>query len=294
MKMPDQEDRKLALQVGAHRPADVADSRIRHVIVAARRTDRWVYGRKNAGETAPMAARRMLQFTGPEPSPVCAFSVTGEGQPLYGMLFFADRPDGEGQIGDQDELLGSPAVQTALDAFLQGWLNTQSSRDEIWDVLDANRQPTGRTHRRGDWLPEGDYHLVVHVWIQNSKGEFLLTRRTPNKGYPNMWECTGGSALSGDDSLSAAMREVREETGLTVSPENGSCILRLKRDDNFCDIWLFRQDFDLDDVVFQPNETCGACFASEAEVRRMQDNGALVPFSYLEDLFALAKAIPRK
>lgn len=294
MRMQGQADRKPELLVAPHRPADLEDSQIRHVIVAARRTERWVYGRKKAGETAPMAARRMLQFSGPEPALVCAFSVTGGEQPFYGMLFFADRPDGEGQTGDEDELLGNPAVQSALDAFLQGWLNTQSSRDEIWDVLDANRQPTGRTHRRGDWLPEGDYHLVVHVWIQNSKGEFLLTRRTPNKGYPNLWECTGGSALSGDDSLAAAMREVREETGLTVSPENGSCVLSLKREDNFCDIWLFRQDFALSDVVFQPNETCGACFASEAEIRRMQDNGSLVPFSYLEELFALAKAMPRK
>ncbi|MBR5797799.1 MAG: NUDIX domain-containing protein, partial [Clostridia bacterium] len=76
--------------------------------------------------------------------------------------------------------------------------------------MDENRRPTGRTHLRGVPLPTGDYHLVVLVLLQNDQGECLITRRAPNKGYPNMWEFTGGSALAGDDSLHAALREAKE------------------------------------------------------------------------------------
>lgn len=174
---------------------------------------------------------------------------------------------------------------------IQEWLNMQNSSDELWDIYDENRNLTGRTHRRGNPMVKGDYHLVVYVWLQNQNGEYLLTKRTPNKGFPNMWECTGGSALAGESSLSAALRELKEETGLNVSPENGRCVLSYKRSDYFADIWLFKQNFDLKDVVFQPNETCGAMCATKDTILQMNKEGTLVPFTCLDDLFAKIEQI---
>ncbi|WP_008826837.1 NUDIX hydrolase [Haloplasma contractile] len=37
--------------------------------------------------------------------------------------------------------------------------------------------------------------LSIHVWILNEEGEFLITKRTPNKSLPNMWETSGGATL---------------------------------------------------------------------------------------------------
>jgi len=165
----------------------------------------------------------------------------------------------------------------------------QTSADELWDVYDGNRNPTGRTHRRGDFLAEGDYHLVVHIWVRNPEGKYLLTKRSPNKGFPNMWECTGGSALAGDDSLTAAIREVREETGLILSPENGQCLIQMKREDNFDDIWLFRQDFDVNKVKLLEGETCGVMLASAEEIRELNRQGVLVPYAFLEDFLQMAE-----
>ena len=104
-----------------------------------------------------------------------------------------------------------------------------------------------------------------------------------------MWECTGGSALAGDDSLAAAMREVREETGLTLNPENGKCVISYLRDECFVDIWLFRQDFCLSDVKLLEGETCDAMYASAEQIRQMQQDGVLVPFTYLDELLEIAK-----
>lgn len=36
---------------------------------------------------------------------------------------------------------------------------------ELWDVLDEQAQRTGRTIVRGQELPHGGFHLVVHVWM---------------------------------------------------------------------------------------------------------------------------------
>lgn len=155
---------------------------------------------------------------------------------------------------------------------------------ELWDVYDENRNLTGRLHPRGVPLQEGDFHLVVQVWMRNSQGEYLLTRRTPNKSYPGMWETTGGAAQAGDDSLSAVLREAREETGLILEPKNGRLFLSIKGENAFCDVWLFEQNFDLADVVFQPGETCGAMYASPEKIYEMLRSGILVPCDYLEQL----------
>jgi len=91
---------------------------------------------------------------------------------------------------------------------------------ELWDVYDRNRKPLGRTHRRGNLLAKGEYHISVFVWVFNSAGEVLLTKRSPEKpSFPNMWAMTGGAVLAGEDSLHAVQRELFEETGIRASYE---------------------------------------------------------------------------
>lgn len=158
---------------------------------------------------------------------------------------------------------------------------------EIWDIYDEQRRKTGRTAVRGEKLKEGEYHLVVHVWIVDGNGEYLLTKRSTNKSFPGMWECTGGSALAGEDSLAAALREVKEETGLILDPACGNIVMTLKRQDDFADVWLFRTEYDLSDVKLAPDETCDAIEADENEVRKMYDSGILVPFAYLDEFFRI-------
>ena len=156
---------------------------------------------------------------------------------------------------------------------------------ELWDVYDRERNLTGRFQRRGEVLQQGDYHLVIHVWLQNSEGKFLITKRSPNKDFPNMWECTGGSALAGEDSLSAAMREVQEETGIILKPENGKVMLSGIGTDYLYDIWVFQHDFNLKDVLLQEGETCDAKTADAEEILKMQKESIFVPYEYLVELF---------
>lgn len=294
-----------------YRQDEIKDKLIKYAVITARYQEKWIFcrhkerttwevpgGHREVGEDILNTAKRELyEETGAvdfEIKPVGVYGVEYNGQITYGMLFFADVKTLEhlplmmeiAEISLTDTLpknLTYPEIQPHLYKYIQGWLNLQSNPDELWDVYDENRQPVGRTHRRGDQMPRGDYHIVVHVWIQNLKGEYLITKRTPNKGFPNMWECTGGSALSGDDSLSAAIREVKEETGLTIFPENGKCVMNLRREDSFVDIWLFKQDFDVNDVIYQAKETCGAKYATMDEIVAMTMDGTFVPFSYLED-----------
>ena len=174
--------------------------------------------------------------------------------------------------------------------WVNKWLNMQSSPDELWDVYDENGQLTGRTHRRGDMLQGQDYHLVVHAWVRRSDGRFLLTKRAPNKGWPNMWECTGGSAVAGEDSLTAALRELREETGLIIPPERGRVVHSYRKDHYFCDVWLFQYDFRPEEIRLLENETCGVMCATAEEILQLRRDGLLVPYGYMEDFMRLMQA----
>ena len=161
---------------------------------------------------------------------------------------------------------------------------------EIWDILDKNAHFTGKTIRRGEKLQKGEYHLVVHVWIKDNSEKYLISKRTPNKTYPNMWETTGGAAISGDTSMQTALKEVKEELGISLNPDNGKFLFRLKRDggatSNFLDVWLFEEKIDLSKIIFQPNETCDAKLATKDEILEMISKGEFVnTFTYLDKIF---------
>lgn len=163
--------------------------------------------------------------------------------------------------------------------------------NELWDILDENGRLTGRTAERGKPMKDDEYHLVVHVWIKNDKGEYLITKRTSNKTYPNMWETTGGSAVTGDNSLQAALREVKEEIGIDLNPSNGRCLFRLKRQHETCDfvdVWLFNENIDLNKIVYQPDEVNDAKWAYPEEIILMIEKGEFVDvFTYLNELFSI-------
>jgi len=160
--------------------------------------------------------------------------------------------------------------------------------DELWDIYDRDGERTGKLHRRGDPLGEGEYHLCVHVWMRMPDGRYLLTRRAPEKPFPGLWETTGGSALAGEDSLDAALREVREETGLRLDPERGEMLFRFWGDHFLCDVWLFRQALDLAEIRLQPGETCAFCAGDADVVRRFAKDGEFFAFDYLEKLLTWA------
>lgn len=255
-------------------------------------------GHREKSETILDAAKReLMEETGAKIFDITPVYSVSDGE-TSGIICFSEIHS-LGSLPDKSEMAEVKAFdflpesttypdlyKTAFDK-VQGWLNAQSNAGEIWDIYDKDRNPTGRTHKRGDPLAPGDYHLVVHVWLKNQKGEYLITRRAPNKGYPNMWEATGGSALSGDDSLTAAIREVKEETGLTADPSLGKCIMSYMREDCFTDVWLFEQDFSLSDVVLQEGETTDKMYAGKEKINSLLKEGAFVPFCYLERLLNL-------
>jgi aminoglycoside phosphotransferase (APT) family kinase protein/8-oxo-dGTP pyrophosphatase MutT (NUDIX family) len=147
---------------------------------------------------------------------------------------------------------------------------------EVWDVLDANGNKTGRFHERGKPMAAGDYHLGVHVWKHNGNGEWLIDKRTPKKG--GKWETTGGAAIAGDDSLTTALRETNEELGFDLVPAKGTLFWQFANhvsDEHRCliDVWVFEHDCAIEGIRFNKKETCDAIWATANEIRELIAKG---------------------
>ena len=151
---------------------------------------------------------------------------------------------------------------------------------ELWDLYDEKRNLTGIIHERGKEIPGGLCHLVVHIWIRNKEGKFLISRRSKErKSYPLFLECQGGSVLQGETSKDGAIRETKEEVGIDLSNIEGKIIFtktRIKFHD-IMDVWLFEYDGDVDLSRATTKEVCETTWLTYDEIKEKFDSKELVP-----------------
>jgi isopentenyldiphosphate isomerase len=83
-----------------------------------------------------------------------------------------------------------------------------NERDEVID-----RKPRSKVHRLGL------RHRAVHVLVFNSRGDVFLQQRSMKKDrQPGVWDSSvSGHADSGEDYDACAVRELREELGLSLA-----------------------------------------------------------------------------
>ena len=133
------------------------------------------------------------------------------------------------------------------------------------------------------------YHLSVSAWIVNQQGQYLLSQRHPKKQYPLYWECTGGSVLSGETSLQGAIREVKEELGILLTPGSEKLIYQTRRENvqDFYDVWLFHRDIKIEEMRLQETEVVDVQWVSSDKLFEMFRLKQLHPLiTYVDQLIA--------
>lgn len=146
---------------------------------------------------------------------------------------------------------------------------------EKWDILDENGLPTGKTTIRGkNFLKNGEYHLVVHIWVYSSDGRILIQRRSENKPLmPGEWAATGGAAVSGESSYTAANRELFEELGVCSNKKTLKKAFRIKRRNSLLDVWFLESDIPLEKLRLQKSEVSEAKWVTSDELKQMIEEG---------------------
>ena len=164
---------------------------------------------------------------------------------------------------------------------------------EFWDLYDQNRNLTGEKIVRGEAIPDGFYHLVVHVCMFNSKNQMLIQQRQPFKrGWSNMWDLSvGGSAQAGDTSTKAAEREVYEELGLKVDLSKMRPAITIPFAVGYDDIYLIDLEINTNDLNLQYEEVQAVKWATEEEIISMIHQELFIPYhpSLISLLFGLRR-----
>lgn len=146
---------------------------------------------------------------------------------------------------------------------------------ELNDVYDKDRNLTGRVHRRGDPWKDGEYGMVVCVWVYDGEGKLLLTRRAPEKVFGGTWENSGGAAKTGETSLQAIVRELSEETGIRKNEEDFEYLSTTYDTHLFFDHYCVKAKVPLEQIVLQPGETDGAKWVTFDEVHEIITRGEM-------------------
>ncbi len=150
---------------------------------------------------------------------------------------------------------------------------------EKWNLYLQDGTLTDKIHMRGVPVPQGFYHLVIHVWLMDENGRYLIQRRASTvESYPGIWAATGGSAIAGETSLEAVRRETMEELGLNISPKDFRLTKRFLRSDHLLDLWQTTIHSGFDEIFIPTEEVDEVAFRYPQEIVKMLRKGDFFPY----------------
>ena len=123
---------------------------------------------------------------------------------------------------------------------------------EMLDIVDENGVPTGQSVPRTTAHAEGLRHRTSHVWIvrrKNGRVQVLLQMRCAAKdSYPGCYDISSaGHIPAGAEFVGSALRELREELGVTAAPA----------DLHECGLRRFRFEAEFHGKPFKDNQVRG-------------------------------------
>ena len=158
---------------------------------------------------------------------------------------------------------------------------------EYIDILDGFGNYKGYKKLRHDHLEEDEYSKVIHVWIKNSKGLYLVQQRSKFKKVdPNLWSITAGYIDSGENSLLTLKRELMEELSYELDENKIKFLFTLypsKGYQNIADVYVLYDDIDIDQVMAQVEEVQAVCYVTRDEILDGIESGTFNNFNNMYD-----------
>lgn len=136
------------------------------------------------------------------------------------------------------------------------------------NIIDEDERIIGED-TRSDIHKKGLLHKEIHVWFYTSKGEIIFQRRGKNKDtYPNLLDATvGGHVEIKDNYQDAALREIKEETGITANINDLFLIAKIRNmahdsitgmiNNVILVIFAYRYNSKLEDLKIEEKESAG-------------------------------------
>lgn len=164
--------------------------------------------------------------------------------------------------------------------------------EEMLDVLDEDGIKTGEILTRKEVHKRGLWHRIIVVAIVNEKNQVLLQQRSFTKDKnPGMWDISvTGHISTGQDSLSAASREINEEVSVDLgykvdikefrymfSYRKQEIVSENHIDRQFYDFFILRKNgLKEKNIKVQESEVEQVKFVSASELNSMIENNEIV------------------
>lgn len=142
---------------------------------------------------------------------------------------------------------------------------------EIFDIVDENGNPTGETVERGAAHINGVRHRTAHIWIAREvmgRWQVILQKRAMTKdSFLGRYDTSSaGHIQAGDQPLESAMRELKEELGISATAEQlkfaGTFKIqyekefhdKLFKDNEIAFVYVYLEKIELDQITVQEEE----------------------------------------
>lgn len=179
---------------------------------------------------------------------------------------------------------------------------------EWLDVVDEKGNPTGEIVERTKAHREGIWHRTSHVWVARKKKnqiEVLLQKRSVDKdSYPGCYDTSSaGHIPAGDGYEESAIRELKEELGVTATKEElHFCGQRtIYHDEEFygemfidrqiSNVYYLWRDMEAEEFVIQKEELESVCWIEINECIHMVEHQTEKTCVALEEILMVKNAI---
>lgn len=186
-----------------------------------------------------------------------------------------------------------------IDAILDG------KAMELFDIRTPEGNITGETRERSMVHTYGDLHGTAHIWIvrhtDNGGFEVLLQKRSANKdAHPGCYDISSaGHIPAGADFLSSAIRELKEELGISASPEdlkyigmhNGYVETEFYGkpfvNNELSAVYIYNKDVNIDELKLQEEEVESVMWIDYEECLEKMNNGTLEHCIFMDEFLML-------
>lgn len=163
---------------------------------------------------------------------------------------------------------------------------------ELFDVYNEDGTPAGYVASRDFVHWKGLWHTTVHIWVVGKDEEgcptlLLQLRSADRRLYPSCWDISSAGHLpAGEDGLTGAVREIGEELGLNVTPEQleyiGTIVATYDDDEGegyhdreHCRLYILRMNPDLSSLHLQESEVEDATVMRYDDIIQAMRDGSL-------------------
>lgn len=207
-------------------------------------------------------------------------------------------------LDETDEFFSLKLVYDGMDRLVSAALNGRPM--ELLDILNEDGTKTGIVRERGVAHREGSLHGTVHTWIvrenrkkdRRSSYEVLLQKRSECKdSNPGCYDISSaGHVESGKGLIESAVRELSEELGLCIEPEELHYIGvhrgeyeavfhgKVFHDNELSAVYVYKGAADEKNMVFQKEEVESVMWIDYKDCLTQAADQTLPNCIYLEEL----------